>query len=177
MTEKIPAHRPGRLAIPRTRGAASGLLLIVLGVWGASAPFVGPYLDIGYPPDGAWTAARGLLQVLPGAVCIGGGVLLLASGNRATAMLGGWLGVAAGGWFVVGRTVAVLLPIGDIGAPSASTDAGRLLIELLQFSGLGVLVVFVAAAAVGRVSVRSVRDIDYRSRAVDAPAAEAGQPA
>jgi len=36
-----------------------------------------------------------------------GGLLLLMSRNRATAMLGGWLGVIAGAWFVVGRLFSV----------------------------------------------------------------------
>src|ERR1051325_10239086 len=88
----VPA-RTGRLAIPRSRGAASGFLVMVLGAWGALAPFIGPYLHFAYAPDQAWTwtAARGWLEVLPGAVAVLGGLLLLMSGNRATAMLGRWL--------------------------------------------------------------------------------------
>ena len=72
MTETADARpaRAGRLAIPRSRGAASGFLLVVLGAWGALAPFVGPYLNFAYTPAQAWTwtAARGWLEVLPGAV-------------------------------------------------------------------------------------------------------------
>jgi hypothetical protein len=154
----------------RSRGAMSGILLILLGVWGALIPFIGPLFDFAFSPDvaWAWTAARGWLQVLPGAVAVVGGLLLLASRNRATAMLGGWLGVLAGAWFVVGRASAGLLGIGDAGAPVAATESKSVALELAYFYGLGVLIVFVAAAAVGRISVRSVRDVEYvDSRAAD----------
>jgi len=152
----------------------SGFLLILLGVWGALIPFVGPYFDFAFSPDTAWawTDARGWLQVLPGAVAVVGGFLLLVSGNRATAMLGAWLGVVAGAWFVVGRASAGLLGIGDAGAPVAATEAKSVALELAYFYGLGALIVFVAAAAVGRISVRSVRDVEY----VDRPVTEVVQP-
>ena len=90
----------GRLQMPRSRGAASGFLLILLGAWGALIPFVGPYFDFAFTPDTewTWTIARGWLEVLPGAATVLGGLLLLTSGNRATAMLGGWLAVLAGAW-------------------------------------------------------------------------------
>jgi hypothetical protein len=151
----------------RSRGAMSGLLLILLGAWGALVPFVGPYFDFAFSPDRAWawTEARGWLQVLPGAVAVVGGLLLLVSSNRVTAMLGGWLGAIAGAWFVVGRASAALLGIGDAGTPVAATEAKTLTLELAYFYGLGALIVFVGAAALGRISVRSVRDVEYRDSA------------
>ena len=147
----------------RSRGAMSGFLLILLGAWGVLVPFVGPYFDFAFTPDRAWawTEARGWLQVLPGAVAVVGGLLLLISRNRATAMLGGWLGAVAGAWFVVGRASAGLLGIGDVGAPVAVTETKALVLELAYFYGLGALIVFLGAAALGRISVRSVRDVEY----------------
>lgn len=163
----------GRMRIPRSRGAASGLLLVVLGVWGAVAPFVGPALGFGYDDSAAWTAARGWLEVLPGVVTVLGGGLLLMSTNRVTAMLGGWLAVLAGAWFVVGRTVAGPLGLGDVGEPAAASATQRLWLELSYFHGLGAVVVFLGAAALGRISVRTARDVAYASRAVaDAPAVD-----
>lgn len=158
----------------RSRGALSGILLIALGAWGALIPFVGPYFDFAFSPDRAWawTDARGWLQVLPGVVAVIGGLLLVVSRNRATAMLGAWLGAIAGAWFVVGRAAAGLLGIGDTGAPVATTEAKSVALELAYFYGLGALIVFVGAAAVGRISVRSVRDVEY----VDTPAAAPVQP-
>ena len=83
----------GSLHMPRSRGAVSGLLLIILGVWGALIPFIGPYFHFAYTPDQtwAWSTARAWLEVFPGVTTAVGGFLLLVSGNRATAMFGGWL--------------------------------------------------------------------------------------
>lgn len=166
------AVRGGRMSIPRSRGAASGFLLILLGVWGALIPFVGTYLDFAYTPEAAWTwtSARGWLEVLPGAATVLGGLLLLTSGNRATAMFGGWLTVLAGAWFVVGRAFAGPLGLGDPGAPVATTDTKRVWLEVCYFSGLGALIVFLGALALGRLSVRSLRDIQYVQRPVPAAA-------
>jgi hypothetical protein len=161
-------RRGGRLFMPRSRGAASGLLLIVLGAWGAAAPFVGTHVDFAFSPGHEWTAAKGWLEVLPGAAALIGGCLLAASRNRATAMLGGCLSVLAGAWFVVGRAVAGPLGLGVVGTPVASTDTERLLLDLAYFSGLGAALVFLGAVALGRLSVRSFRDVERANRPVEA---------
>jgi hypothetical protein len=162
--------RGGRLRMPRSRGAASGLLLILLGVWGALIPFVGPYFDFGFSSDQAWawTTTRGWLEVLPGAVTVVGGFLLLTSRNRATAMLGGWLSVLAGAWFVVGRDLAGPLGIGEAETPAGATAAKLAWLSLSYFYGLGALIVFLGAVALGRVSVRSARDVAYAERPMTA---------
>jgi hypothetical protein len=159
------------MRIARSRGAASGFLLILLGLWGALIPFVGPYFDFAYSPEQpwVWTDARGWLEVLPGAVTVLGGFLLLTSRNRASATLGGWLAVIAGAWFVAGRAFANMLSMGEIGVPAASTPAKTVALELAFFSGLGALIVFLGALAVGRLSVRSVRDVAYAQRTVADP--------
>jgi hypothetical protein len=63
------------------------------------------------------------------------------------------------------------LAIGDVGAPVAATDVKRVWLELTYFYGLGALIIFFGALALGRVSVRSARDIAYVQRPV-APYAE-----
>lgn len=175
MDTKAPVHG-SRMRIPRSRGAASGFLLILLGAWGALIPFVGPYFDFAWGSDQEWmwTAARGWLEVLPGAATVFGGLLLLTSRNRANAMFGGWITVLAGAWFVVGRPLADVLRIGDLGRPLASADAKFALLDLTYFSGLGALIVFLGALALGRLSVRSLRDIHY---AQDSATTESAAPA
>ncbi|WP_123029142.1 hypothetical protein [Mycolicibacterium stellerae] len=160
------AHRGGRLQMPRSRGAASGFLLILLGIWGGLIPFVGPYFDFAFSPDRewAWTAARGWLEVLPGVATAVGGFLLLSSRNRFTAMLGGWLTVLAGAWFVVGRALAGPLGLGDVGTPVAATETKRVALDLAYFYGLGALIIFLGALALGRLSIRSARDVRYAQR-------------
>ncbi|HEX2212408.1 MAG TPA: hypothetical protein VHH12_02890 [Mycobacterium sp.] len=173
MTDARVHPRGGRLQMPRSRGAMSGFLLILAGIWGALIPFVGPYFNFAFTPDQewAWTTARGWLEVLPGAVTVLGGLLLLTSRNRATAMLGGWLAVAGGAWFVIGRALAGPLGIGAVGSPVATTETKRVWLELTYFYGLGALIVFLGAVALGRLSIRSVRDIEWAERPAMAPAA------
>lgn len=161
-------HRGGRLRMRRSRGAVSGLLLIVLGAWGAAVPFVGPTFNFSYSLGQDWTAGRGWLQVLPGVVAAIGGALLVASRNRATAMLGGWLAVVAGAWLVVGRAFAGPLGLGDVGTPVAATDTQRVWMELTCFYGLGALIVFLGGLALGRLSIQSVRDVEYGRRPLPA---------
>ncbi|AFM17083.1 hypothetical protein Mycch_2308 [Mycolicibacterium chubuense NBB4] len=163
MVDTPTRARTGRLSIPRSRGAASGLLVLALGLWGALAPFIGPYFDFAFSPDQpwTWTAGRGWLEVLPGAVAALGGLLMFVSRNRATAMFGTWLAVVAGAWFVVGRALAGPLGLGDVGTPVADTEPKRVWLELTYFYGLGALIIFLAAVALGRLSVRTARDIAY----------------
>ena len=173
MSDTRVRARGGRMGMPRSRGAASGFLLILLGIWGALIPFVGPYFDFAFTPDKewVWTTARGWLEVLPGAVTVVGGFLMLSSRNRFTAMLGGWLTVFAGAWFIVGRALAGPLGIGDVGAPVAATETKRVALDLAYFYGLGALIIFLGAIALGRLSIRSARDIRYAERSAMTTAA------
>ncbi|OBI15997.1 hypothetical protein [Mycobacterium sp. E2497] len=178
-TTRHDYERPRALYMPRTRGALTGLLLVLLGAWGALVPFFGANVDWAYMSDPAWTwtTAKGWLEVLPGAAAAVGGLLVLLSGNRANAVLGGWLAVVAGAWFIVGRAFAPTLGIGDVGQPMAATDVKRALLEITCFTGLGALIVFLGGAAVGRLAVRHARDVVVTEPAMAAGAVPAGEPA
>lgn len=156
---KTIEDRPARGRIPRSRGAVIGLLLVILGIWGALIPFIGPNFDFAYTPGQAWTAARGWLEVLPGVATAVGGLLVLVSRNRGSALLGGWLAALGGAWFVLGRTFAPLSGIGSVGDPVGATDRKRVAVELAYFSGLGVLITFLAGAALARMAFRLARDV------------------
>ncbi|MGY1711058.1 hypothetical protein ACI8AC_16270 [Geodermatophilus sp. SYSU D00758] len=163
MAEPRTADRPSRMRVARSRGAVSGLLLVLLGVWGALIPFVGPYFDFAYTPDDpwTWTADRFWLEVLPGFATVLGGLLLATTANRAVGVVGGYLASAAGAWFVVGPVVGQLWagPGGAAGSPAATDETLAVLEQLAFFSGLGVLIVFLAAQALGRFTVRSTKDV------------------
>lgn len=179
-TTRNDYERPRALYMPRTRGALTGLLLILLGAWGALVPFFGPNINWAYMADPAWTwtAAKGWLEVLPGVAAAVGGLLVLLSGNRASAVFGGWLAVIGGAWFVIGRAFAPTLRLGDVGQPVASTDLKRALLEVTYFTGLGALIVFLGGAAVARLAVRHARDVVVREpAAVAGDAVPAGDPA
>lgn len=167
MTVTEPARtRTRTMRVPRSRGAVSGLLLILLGAWGALIPFIGPYLDYSYGTDETWhwTTARLWLEVLPGAATALGGLLLLISANRIRASFGGWLAALAGAWFVVGTTLAPLLHLGDVGRPLSQTDRGRAAAQIGYFYGLGAVILFLAAFALGRLAVVGVRDLRAAER-------------
>lgn len=169
--------QPSRLWMPRSRGAVCGLVLVILGAWGAVIPFVGPHFNFAYTPDQdwAWSPARGWLEVAPGAATVLGGLLLVFSGNRVTAIMGGWLAVLAGAWFVVGGEVAPLLGIGSAGDPIAVTERKRAALEISYFSGLGALIVFVGGVALARLAVRLASDVEALA-SVRSAAPPAGEP-
>ena len=105
-----------------------------------------------------------------------GGLLLIFAGNRISAMVGGWLAVLAGAWFVVGGEVAPLLGIGSAGDPIAATDRKRAALEISYFSGLGALIVFVGGLALARMAVRLARDVQALGSAEPAASVAAAEP-
>ena len=157
------------LQVPRSRGAVSGLLLVLLGLWGALIPLVGPYFHYAYTPDSAWTltAGRVWLEIVPGAATFLGGAILLASASRPLAMFGAELAAAAGAWFALGMVIVPLWPAAstlDPGSPAGTTTVLRQLEHLGFYTGLGVVIVFVAALALGRLTVVGVRDARLAER-------------
>jgi hypothetical protein len=152
----------GILRVPRTRGALSGLLLVLLGAWGALIPFIGPYFHYAYTPDRAWAynSGRLWLEVLPGAATALGGLIVLLAATRPMALFGGWLAAMSGAWFVLGGPLSTLWTAG--GVPATGTPVGGTVTRAVEqvgfFSGLGVVVVFFAALAVGRFTVVGARE-------------------
>jgi hypothetical protein len=167
----------GMLRVPRSRGAFSGALLVLLGLWGALVAFVGPYFHFAYTPGTSWTYTSGRLwlEILPGAATALGGLILLGSRVRPVAMFGAWVAALGGAWFAVGR---VLSPVWNahgtvaLGTPIGSTVT-RALVELSYFTGLGVIIVFLAALSLGRLTVVGVRDARLSERAAENDAAVA----
>lgn len=159
------------VGIPRSRGAVCGVLLILLGLWGGLAPFVGPYFHFGFAPDRAWAYNSGRLyySIVPGAAVLLGGLLVLLTRNRAVGVIGGLLAILGGAWFGLGTGfVAYVLkqPSISLGAPIGSgfTIGGvapiRVYLEQVTlFSGLGLLVVLLGGLAIGRFSLLAAKDV------------------
>jgi hypothetical protein len=144
------------LQMRRSRGALSGFLLILLGLWGALIPFIGPYFHYAYTPDKAWTYNTGRLwlELLPGAAVVLGGFLLMIARGRHIAMFGALLAGAAGAWFTLGTVLSPLwnnhVTMG--GSPASATVYMRIMEQIGFFTALGVVIVFVAGAALGRIA-------------------------
>jgi hypothetical protein len=180
-------------SIPRSRGAICGLFLILLGLWGALAPFAGPYYHFGFTPDKAWayTSGRLYLSAIPGAAALLGGLMMLVTRSRVVGISGAVLGVLGGAWFIAGSgfVKAVLKNTSvSIGKPLQSASMTAALQDYLAraalFFGLGALIVFVAALAIGRFSLLAARDVaaveadaySYSSQPEQFPAAAAAYP-
>jgi hypothetical protein len=160
------------MRVPRTRGAGSGLLLVLLGAWGALIPFVGPYFHFAYTPDAAWTWTWGrfFLEVVPGAAAVLGGLILMVSAFRPVAMFAAALATAAGAWFAVGSMLgpvwASYSTLGGAGGVPSALNPGaptggplHMVAEHLSFfTALGVVIVFLGALALGRLAVIGTRD-------------------
>ena len=119
----------GLLRVPRSRGALSGVKLVVLGACGALISFLGPRCT---PPARLW------LEIVPGVAAAAGGLILLGSANRAFAAFGTWVAALAG-VFIIGPTLSTLwvssgLP--QVGSPVGGT-LGRAVALIGFFTGLG----------------------------------------
>jgi hypothetical protein len=127
----ITATRPGLQSVPDFRNGAypdpylpsrlvatiAGAVAIVVGAWGGIAPYVGHALH--YSADGSatwtWNLQHGLLSLLPGAMAVVGGGLIVATAwvrrdrtsslhTVALAVATALLGLSAI-WFLIGASV------------------------------------------------------------------------
>jgi hypothetical protein len=153
----------------------SGCLLILLGAWGGLVPFIGPYFGYFYGPDKTWNYNSNwlYLSILPAAAAVLGGLLVLML-PRISA-LGAVLAALGGAWFVLGIPVlAVVKPGTTPGAPATASGAMfsagtmHLLENVGFFSGLGVVIVFFAAIALGRSGVTRIAAGGVEAETVDA---------
>ena len=143
------------MRIRRTHGIFGGLLVALLGIWGGVIPFVGPYFHYAYTPDTAWTYTTGrlYLEILPGAGALLGGLILMGTRSRHTALFGALLAIASGAWFALGNIFAPLWTVANpAGVPASSGLHMRILEQFGFFTGLGLVIVFFAAAAAGRIT-------------------------
>ena len=159
----------GVLRVPRSRGALNGTLLVLLGAWGGLIAFIGPYFHYAYTPDKAWTYTTGRLwlEIVPAAGTVLGGLILSTSASRPSAIFGAWLAALSGAWFALGGLFSTLWSIGGTGQP-VGDKLHRVVEQIGFFTGLGVVIVFLAAVALGRLTVIGARE----RLAAEAPAVE-----
>ncbi|MEV5711750.1 hypothetical protein [Actinoallomurus sp. NPDC052274] len=170
------------LRVPRSRGALSGVILVLLGLWGGLAALLGPYFHFAFAPDKAWsfTAGRVWLELLPACALLVGGLILLVSANRATAAAGAWIAALGGAWFVVGGPLSARWSASDrLGAPVGATTR-QVVEQIALLYGVGAVALFFAAVALGRLAVVGVKDARLAEREApyveEAPTVEAPRP-
>jgi hypothetical protein len=151
-----------RTRIPRTKGVISGGIVLLLGLWAGLVPFIGPYFNFAMHTDQTWHwfADRGWLEVLPGAVAVLGGMLMIRGGTRSSISLGAMLGLAAGLWFVAGPVVSTLWNHGavTVGPPLGKHTFTRALEWIAYFYGAGGLLVLFSSYALGFIAALPVVD-------------------
>jgi len=160
----------GMLRVPRSRGALNGGLLVLLGIWGGLIAFVGPYFHYAYTPDKAFTYTTGRLwlEILPAAGAIVGGLILGGTASCPVAIFGAWLAALSGAWFVLGSQLSTLWHTGGSAGQPVGNNLHRVVEQIGFFTGLGIVIVFLAAVALGRFTV-----IGHRERALaEAPPVE-----
>jgi hypothetical protein len=157
-------HLPSRLT-----ATIAGVLAVVVGAWGGIAPYIGH--AIRYSADGSatwtWNLQHGLLSLLPGAMAVVGGLLLIASAwarrEQAsvlhTLVLTGaavLLGLSAV-WFLIGASVWPIYFTSHV--PVAASPVRTLADMVGYYLAEG----FVLAAVAGVVGSWSVRSLPRRS--------------
>lgn len=162
------------MRVPRSRGIVSGLVIVVLGLWAGIVPFVGPYFDysIGSAQAFHFTYDRLWLDILPAAVAVVGGLVLLGAADRAAVGLGGGLAILGGAWLIVGPSVSMLWEHGGahgIGVPLGASPGLRAAEQLGYFYATGAVILGFGVFALGRTTVRSVRDAGARAARTAAP--------
>jgi len=160
----------GMLRVPRSRGALNGVLLVLLGLWGGLIAFVGPYFHYAYTPDKGFTYTTGRLwlEILPAAGTILGGLIIGGTASRPAAIFGSWLAALSGAWFALGGSLSALWHTSGSAGQPVGDNLHRVVEQIGFFTGLGLVIVFLAAVALGRFTV-----IGARERALaEGPAAE-----
>jgi len=160
----------GMLRVPRSRGALNGVLLVLLGIWGGLIAFVGPYFHYAYTPDTGFTYTTGrlYLEILPAAGTVLGGLIVGGSASRPAGIFGAWLAALSGAWFALGGQLSALWHTGGSAGQPVGDSLHRVVEQIGFFTGLGIVIVFLAAVALGRFTVVGIRE---RTPA-GAPAAE-----
>src|ERR1022692_1000754 len=143
-----------------------GVVTILISAWGALIPFVEPIF--GFHATGTpslhWNAAHTLLAVVPGAVGVGMGFVILwaasqvADGRgRVSRLAAGLITILCGAWFIVGpRAWPVITTHGVYFVPA--TPLRSLLYQIGYALGTGVILVVCGGYVMGWASRQQISD-------------------
>jgi hypothetical protein len=140
----------------------------LVGAWGAISVFVGP--EFGYRPTSAgawaWTTQNWLLHLLPGAVAVAAGLMILTaspsrrhSGTGAPIGLAALMIIASGAWFVIGPALWATFEPGQPFATGTS-DWTSFLNQLGSSLGPGILLAVLGGMALKAVMARPAATVE-----------------
>jgi hypothetical protein len=131
-----------------------GVLVIAVSAWGGIVPFVGPTFDFdtgSTTSSWVWTQSHWTLHLAPAVLGIVAGLMLLLPDSAAAKRTGAFLTLIAGGWFVLGPTLAPLWQHGGITTSGSDGVTGsrtqRVLEGVGYHNGTGVVLMLLAAVA------------------------------
>src|ERR687886_2523057 len=132
-----------------------GLLIALLGAWVIVAALIGPMFNFGFFNDHSWnwSTKQWELQLIPGAVAVLGGLLLMAP-SAGSGSLGALLAFAAGGWLVVSPVLYPLWSSGNV--HTFGTEGMKALRWIGHFYGPGGLILYFSGVGHGLLSRRTV---------------------
>lgn len=131
----------------------AGILIALVGIWGAISVFVGPVFGWG-PTTGtswSWTTQNWMLHLAPGAAALVCGILILAAnprrlaGGRGVIDLAALVVVAAGVWFVIGPALWGVFETGP--AFTSGTPTNEFWYQLGSSLGPGLALTFLGGMA------------------------------
>lgn len=155
--QPVATEPPGR-AVPSSL-VVMAIGVILVGAWGGIVPFVGPLF--GFSGNGgpawSWTESHALLALVPGAVAVVAGLLLLGAaaprtgGGKARFSLSflGAVIAACGGWFAIGPFAWIVLRPSDAPYFSATAPYTALMHQLGYAVGPGLVLVLFGGAVLG----------------------------
>lgn len=157
-----------RRVVDRSCGLVlAGLGILFAGAWGGIAPYIGPLFGYKFSNLSSfqWTEPNALLRLAPGAVCVLAGLVLLIGGarlggTRAGPWFWGLITVLCGAWFVIGPAAWQLLGHANPILPGLPYSTGTFLNRVGAQLGVGVVLAYFGANAMGLVPrmSRTVRD-------------------
>jgi hypothetical protein len=131
-----------------------GVLVIAISAWGGIVPFVGPTFDFDMGSTTrawVWTQSHWTLHLAPAVLGIAAGLMLLLPDSRAAKRTGAFLALVAGGWFVLGPTLAPLWQHGGITTSGSDGVTGSRTVRVLEgvgyHNGTGVALMLLGAVA------------------------------
>ncbi len=147
----------------KIRGLGIGILII--GVWGAMVPFVGPAFGyrMGNTPAWTWTESGVTVHLIPGIAAVLGGALMLGT-VRSRVRLGTLLALAGGAWFILGPSIRPAWAGGGGMMMMGQSVWSQIAASVGYHYGTGVAVAILAAYALGALAATD------RARRYDAPA-------
>ena len=170
-----------RLGVGPAPGA--GPLLVLLGAWGGAVAYFGPLIGLGPAGAAPWrmTTAHTVLNLVPGAAAVAGGLAVTLGSRLARARLqrsGAVVALAAAAWFVIGFAAYPALFRG--GPPAYGRTGGGPVADLGSVAaygrGVGLLLCALAAVALVRTAPAAGPILGSAGEAALDPADDADDP-